>query len=429
MTDLIARIQAAGRRQRGQWPFAREALHIVVALRLGFVVLAVLAWFLYQKNATGAFAFFDQPDFALWHNRTLGLWGMWDASWYVQIADHGYLVDPRSLAFFPLYPASVGVAGRLLGGNYLIAGLIISTALAWLTFTLLHRLVAFDFNPRLARRTVLYLCVFPTAFYLFAVYTESLFLVLVLLFFLAIRQWHKWWWAGLFAALATLTRSPGVLLIIPFAWEWGRFQLATVPASPDLNKLQLWKARSQALLKPSALALALPALAMGGWIVYQRVVLNVPADALLQAQASWSRAFEWPWTTILDSLRVFFAPDAAGRPVFAPSWDMPDHLLEALFLVTALALLLYAVWESWRRRLPFSYVLYAAAGMLLPLLTPVQDQPALSFPRFALVLFPLFIVLAQISLRARWWYYLSVYVSVALQGLLFMRFANGFWVA
>jgi hypothetical protein len=412
---------------RGPWPFAREALHVVVALRAGFMMLAVLAWFLFPKNTGGAFAFFTQPDFDVWHNRMLGMWSTWDASWYMQIAERGYLADVRSLAFFPLYPALVGVAGRLLGGGYLAAGLLISTALTGLALTVLHRLVAFDFDARLARRTVLYLCVFPVAFYLFAVYTEALFMALVLLCFLAMRVWRAWWWAGLFAALAALTRGPGALLIIPLAWEWGRLQWLSVEGAE--NQSALWRARVSALLRPAALAIALPLLAVIGWGLYQQVILNVPADAALQAQAYWQRSFEWPWVTVIDSLKVFFAPGANGLPVFNPSWDMPDHLLDATFLVTGLVLLLAASWECWQRRLPLSYLLYMAPGMLLPLLTPVLHQPALSYPRFSLVLFPIFILLARSSWRARWWYYTSVYVSLTLQGLLFMRFANGFWVA
>jgi hypothetical protein len=417
------------RRLHGRSTFEFEAFEIVVALRVGFIVLAVLAWFLYPKDLSGSFSNFALPDFPVLHNRILGMWGTWDASWYLQIADRGYLADTNSLAFFPLYPLLIGLFGRLLGNSYLVVGLLISTVLAWVTLVLLHRLVAFDFHLHLARRTVLYLCVFPVAFYLFAVYTEALFLVWVLLFFLAIRQWHRWWWAGLLAALATLTRGPGVLLIIPLAWEWARYQLAVNVVQPGTSTAHLWKTKFQALLKPSALALALPLLAMIGWSAYQRFVLNVPADALLQAQAHWERSFAWPWTTLLDGLRAFFSPGPNGLPIFNPAWDMPGHLLDAVFLVLGLACLTYACWECWRRRLPFSYLLFMGTSMLLPLFTPVRHEPVQSFPRFMLVIFPIFILLAQLSLRSRWWYYFSIYSSVSLQVLLLARFANGFWVA
>ncbi|CAG0937314.1 hypothetical protein TFLX_06239 [Thermoflexales bacterium] len=414
---------------REKLTFEVEAFKIVVALRVGFILLAVLAWVLYPKDLSGVFSDFALPDFPVWHNRLLGMWGTWDASWYMQIADQGYLADTNSLAFFPLYPLLVSLVGRLLGNSYLLAGLLISTVLAWASLVLLHRLVTFDFQPHLARRAVLYLCAFPVAFYLFAIYTEALYLVLVLLFFLMIRQRHQWWWAGLLAALAALTRSPGVLLIIPFAWEWSRYQLSTVVLQPGTDTSFLWKAKLRALLKPSALALALPLLVLLGWNVYQQLVLNVPADALLQAQAHWQRSFAWPWTTIVDGLRVFFSPGPAGLPIFSISWDMPKHLLDAVFLVLGLVSLAYACWECWRRRLPFSYLLFMGTNILLPLLTPVRHEPVQSFPRFILVIFPIFILLAQLSLRSRWWYYFSICTSVALQALLLARFANGFWVA
>ncbi len=108
---------------------------------------------------------------------------------------------------------------------------------------------------------------------------------------------------------------------------------------------------------------------------------------------------------------------------------MPKQLLDALFLILGLLCLIYASWECGRRRLPVSYLLFLALGIIVPLFVPVRYEPALSFPRFTLVLFPIFILLAQLSVRSRWWYYFSVYSSITLQILLLARFANGFWVA
>src|SRR5258707_14025527 len=68
------------------------------------------------------------------------------------------------------------------------------------------------------RRTWLFLCIFPTAFFFFAAYNESLFLLLTASAFLAMRR-QKWWLAGILGFLAALTRSAGLFLVIPFLWE------------------------------------------------------------------------------------------------------------------------------------------------------------------------------------------------------------------
>ena len=53
------------------------------------------------------------------------------------------------------------------------------------------------------------------------------------------------------------------------------------------------------------------------------------------------------------------------------------------------------------RRLPLAYSAYLAAGMILPLWSPSAVHPLMSMHRFALTLFPAFIVLALLG-RRRW---------------------------
>jgi Gpi18-like mannosyltransferase len=69
----------------------------------------------------------------------------------------------------------------------------------------------------LARRSVICLAVFPTAYYLVAGYTESLFLALTLGAFLAALK-RRWLVAGSLAYLASLTRLQGAVLLLPLGW-------------------------------------------------------------------------------------------------------------------------------------------------------------------------------------------------------------------
>ena len=88
-------------------------------------------------------------------------------------------------AFFPLYPLLVGGVGRFLAGHYLLAGVLVSLAASRGAFVLLYRLALPRLGADGARRAVLYLALFPTALFLGAVYSESLFLLLALATFAA----------------------------------------------------------------------------------------------------------------------------------------------------------------------------------------------------------------------------------------------------
>ena len=82
----------------------------------------------------------------------------------------------------------------------------------------MYALTRNEFSEEIARRAVLYAAVFPTAFFFLAPYSESLFLLLVLLSFWSARR-GRWAMAGATGALAALTRNLGVL-VVPLDLEY-----------------------------------------------------------------------------------------------------------------------------------------------------------------------------------------------------------------
>jgi len=175
----------------------------------------------------------------------------WDSEFYLSIALHGY-DDPqmRSLApgsdlgsatlaphgrqpawtslnqaFFPLYPFAMRALAWPLGQLGLEP--LSAAALAGVMVSLLGTLGAILAIADLAAeggegaqegvRAAAHLLIWPASFFLAQVYTEGLFLGLSF-GALALGRRRRWLWAGLLAALATWTRSTGVLLILPLAW-------------------------------------------------------------------------------------------------------------------------------------------------------------------------------------------------------------------
>ncbi len=309
--------------------------------------------------------------------------GRWDSVWFLAIADGGYGDGARE-AFFPLYPLLVRVAGAPVG-SALIGGALLSTVLLGVALVLLHRLVALDHEPAVARNAVLVTALFPMAFFFSAVYSESLFLALSVGAVYAARR-ERWMWAGLLGMLAATTRSAGVLLLVPLAtiylWDVARPSLR---ARRPLRADALWLA-----LVPLGLALYCAFLALDGH----------DPRAPFQAQEVWFRSFAGPFVGAWDGLQAAWQGarqllSGAREPVYFTAWG-GDPFLGArhnieLFAWLGLALVATA---GVLRRLPAAYGAYVVAALALPLSYPVAPQPLMSLPRFIAVLFPLAIWLA-----------------------------------
>jgi hypothetical protein len=296
----------------------------------------------------------------------------WDATWYLGIAHSGYAHDPARPAFFPLYPLLVRVAGAVTGSD-LVGAILVSLACFAAALYVLRRLTAIELGEDAARAAVLLCALFPMAFFFSAVYSESLFLALSLGCVYAART-DRWAWAGTLGALATGTRSAGILLVVP---------------------LVLLALRGRRRPGPEALWIALvPAglLAFCGYLALR----GGSATAPFHAQAVWFRSFAWPFAGVWDGtvaawdgLRqllsgsrspVYFT-QAGGDP-FNVAWHNLTLWAFLVAVVPALAGVL--------RRLPAAYGAYTVAALALPLSYPVTPQPLMSFPRFVAVLFPLF---------------------------------------
>jgi hypothetical protein len=170
-------------------------LPIFVWSRLAIWAGALFALLVFVPNRHPEADRWDSPRL---HELGYGIdvWARWDSDWYLRIAEDGYAESPSSApAFFPLYPALVGGLGRLLAGHYVLAGVLISLAACLAGFLLLYRLATARMGEEGARRALLYLALFPTALFLQAVYSESLYLALVLGAFLLAER-GRWLGAG-----------------------------------------------------------------------------------------------------------------------------------------------------------------------------------------------------------------------------------------
>ena len=143
----------------------------------------------------------------------------WDGWWYLQIARDGYHSAPLSgqyhdYAFFPLYPALVRVLSLVTPTFDGLIAALLSNVLFLAALGLLYRLTADVLDADRALWSCVLLALFPFSWVFSMAYGESLFLALSLGSLLAAERGHAGR-ASTLAALAALTRLPGVLLVVP----------------------------------------------------------------------------------------------------------------------------------------------------------------------------------------------------------------------
>ena len=138
----------------------------------------------------------------------------WDAVWYLYIAQHGY--SGRALAsFFPLYPLTIGGLSWSTGSAIVVAQSSSRWPPSWPRWpSCIGWWNSTSARGRLWSASGSWRC-FRCRFFFSAVYTESLFLALSAGGVIYQARRGHWVWAGLLGALASATRSVGLVLIVP----------------------------------------------------------------------------------------------------------------------------------------------------------------------------------------------------------------------
>jgi len=366
----------------------------------------------------------DNPGAAQLDDRSLthdfgavtDVWARWDSVWFLRIAEHGYdQASPSGAgaAFFPLYPAAVRVLGLALFGHFVLAGILVSLGASLAAFYLLHQIAEERLGVDGARRAVLYLAVFPFTFFLIAVYSEALFLLLSLVAF-ALAERGRWAGAWVATGLTLLTRAAGVALVpalLLLAWRSTerRRALSTFPIAIGLGCLYpayLWRELGDPL-------------------------------AFARAQGFWHRHISpaGPLGGLWDGLRAGWAgvEQLASRSSAVTYWTAvtdTDPMRVALINLASLvflALFAYLTLVCWRR-LGAPYGLFCALSLAIPLCTPSAQWPLQSLPRLGIVVFPYFLALAVLGGRPRI-HTAILAVSALLLGVAVTQWALWQWVA
>lgn len=330
------------------------------------------------------------------NNPLLWGWANFDGVHYLNIAQTGYGLYQQ--AFFPLYPFLIRWLTPLFFQNYLLSGLAISHLAFVVSLYLLYKLIKLDFEEKIAKRSILYLLLFPTSFYFGSVYTESLFLALVLGSFYAARK-KQWLIAGVLGAFASAARFAGIFLFPALFVEW--CQEKTESKNEDIKSF-------------------LPLLFIGvGLLFYMWYLKRTVGDPLYFIHVQPFFGAERTGGKIILLYQVFwryFKMIATTKldPLYFAVW------LELLAGVLFLGLSIFAY-----LRLRLSYFVF----MVLAYITPTLSGTLSSMPRYVLTLFPGFILLALLAEKYRWLKIIYPIIGGILLIISTILFTRGYWVA
>lgn len=338
-------------------------------------------------------------------------WLRWDTVWYLNISEFGYVAGNGSIVFAPLYPFLVRIFSVICGGNPLLAALLLSTLFSGIALILLYELFERKFS------IVISLLLFPTAFFLLAGYTESLFLMLVLATFLFARK-KSWLWAGIFAGLSVLARFQGIVLSGVLLWALVGNKLGLEALSPREQVAAMFDALknrtgwARLWQRESRLSWSVPLIPLLSFFLY---VLWLRAMGLgnpsVELDRLWGIRTVAPWTgSFLFIHRLFTTPR-----VFV---DWIDLSLFALMVVLAIFGL---------KHLDPAYSIYIWGSLAVMLMRGTPPHLLDSFSRYMLMLFPLFSLLGKI--RSRVWQVTLGGVAILLQLFLLMGFFDWRWIA
>lgn len=311
----------------------------------------------------------------------LYIWDVWDSERYISIAQNWYpassnFSDLTNYVFFPLYPLLMRLLAFLIG-SYLEAGLVISSVSMLVACVYLYRIVRMDDDEHTARRSIKYLFLFPTAFILSGVFTESLFLALSLACLYYAKK-GSWLPSGALGALTALSRPYGIVIVLPMAYEYLRskdYKLANIQA--DL------------------LCLLLPPLGLSLYSAYN-YYLTGDFLAFLHARTLWGPTLANPVIQLLYR----FTNNTYGF----------DVKFNAMFTLAAILLLMAAY-----KKVDSSYLIWGLLLVFIPLSTATSPW---SMSRYILPAFPLFIIFAKVGTNK--WLDIALTIGLATMQCLLM---------
>ena len=362
----------------------------------------------------------------------------WNGLWYIWSSQRGFAfsnVNPIGRfagaddVYWPLLPWIMGYGQALSRLPEAVVGYLFTNLCLVAALIVLYRLIEIDFGIAIARRALWCIALFPTAFFLSAISTEAPFLFFAASCLLAAR-YERWAIAGTAGLLAALTNAHGVFLIFPM------LVILLTQTRPTTLR---WLPRIGLVLLP-ILGPVIYGLRFHQSGYSSSTLLTLQQRQFAQGKSPWaavqcamhgcSRDMTFASNIRVPGITLEWARSLAEAPslelVTSAAWRQEVATSGAIGIVVTLGCLLLAGIGLFR--LPFWMNAYVLPLLVSALIRLPGDGLFNAMPRFALLLFPVAIVLA-ILLDDPFTRIFMGTVSLTLLLFLTAQYANWYWVA
>ena len=378
------------------WLLSYKALVLAIALLYGFLP-ETFDLDRYKTN----FHRHEQPGFN-------ARFSTWDAEHYLSLSENGYHPGLPSAAFYPLWPGLVRITGSMMGGHFLLASLLLANAFSLVAWMLFHRLISEIKGAKVANFALALLLAYPGSLFYQFPYSEALFLLLIILFFMGLGR-ANYWLVALTGFLLPLTRATGIFCLIVLVLHlWERINEQSTDAIDRFTGDWF-----NALLKqkPALLTCGAPILGYASYFSVMWFMTGNPFEGF-EAQQYYINK---PSIANIFDLPGFIAA------FFDVGWfhDTKDSPIDRAMFILFIFCLPY-LWR-WNK----AYFLYAIGSGLVP----AMSNWFFSYTRLLVLCFPLFVVLADNlkERKNRFYFWLVMAVFATIQISFVVRHVNFRW--
>lgn len=373
-------------------------------LVLSFLVLTTIVA-IFARSVGGFHPTYPYSDQLAVTSSWIAVFAQFDGVHYLTIARQGYVGTGLIQAFFPVYPLLMWLV--TLGGSsdqaLIIAGRLVSVlsllGVLWLWYK------QGDLVEKKSLKWSLWiLLLWPTSFFLESMYTESLFLLLVIATFVLARK-KQWLLAAIIAGIASGTRIVGVFLfpalIIELALQTN-FEWQNIPKWLITN----WK-------KLSILSLSLL-----GWLLYSLYLSFEFGDPLLYFHVQQEFGGGRQESIVLLPQVLYRSVRQLLSIPLSDRWMVTAQE----FGLTALA---FAVMIWGRKKVRFSLWVFSLAALILPTVTGSLS----SMPRYILSAPAVILLIGYFLWRFPKARILALSISAGLLVFNLWLYGQGLWVS
>lgn len=285
----------------------------------------------------------------------------WDVAHYLFLADSGYGPGVPSCAFFPLWPFVLRGISQVSGLSTIHCAWILPAVFSGLAFVLSYSHVRRMFGDEVGRKSLILYLTWPFGVFFHFGYSESLFLLLSVGLWVGLKekQFRLIYFCGF---LLPLTRAVGMFCVLPIIAEW------------LFGAKSVCRRRERAYLFAACFPVA-------GYVTYLLLMREMTGDPFIgyAAQSSWGA----------HSIQNLFAPwNFVNNFVSPRAWHAFDgSLVDRLSFGLWCACLFQASKmgnRMWIWLLSYGFVPALSGGFV-------------SYSRFLIVVFPVFVCLGSIT--------------------------------